>query len=126
MNARFKSAASANCRRPILLAMLLSRPRAPAPTTGGSRSEHWRYSGSLLPTGFDEIDQQRSMVLVEISDHNPAQIELIPLSPYRQYAIIEGSEPRYCNSSKNYRPQKTIRPPPGCEWWYRIASSARA
>jgi len=53
---------------------------------------HWRYSGALLPTGFDEAGLERSIVLAEIpADGSPAITELVPLIPYRSYQRVVGS-----------------------------------
>lgn len=54
---------------------------------------HWRYSGSLLPTGFDEIGSSRSVVIATLSDDpaQPASIELIDLPDYRQYRAVRGT-----------------------------------
>jgi exonuclease SbcD len=61
------------------------------PQSIGGR-EHWRYSGALLPTGFDEAGLQRSVVLADIPvDGSPASIELVPLNPYRDYRRVAGS-----------------------------------
>ncbi len=64
----------------------LHRPQAIA------RREHWRYSGALLPTGFDEAGQERSIVLAELpNDGGPAAVEVVPLRPYRDYRRLTGS-----------------------------------
>ncbi len=53
---------------------------------------HWRYSGALLPTGFDEAGLERSIVLAEIPDDgSPAVTELVPLIPYRKYQRVVGT-----------------------------------
>ncbi len=56
----------------------LHRPQA----VGGQ--EHWRYSGCLLPTGFDELDQAREVVVVDISDEGMTKYERHALTPYRR------------------------------------------
>ena len=55
-----------------------------------SGQDHWRYSGSLLPTGFDEIDHQRSIPIVHIDDNHTAQVACHPLTNYRDYQTISG------------------------------------
>lgn len=53
--------------------------------------QHWRYSGALLPTGFDEAGLVRSVVIAEISAATtPAAIELVPLVAYRRYRRLSG------------------------------------
>lgn len=51
---------------------------------------HWRYSGSLLPTGFDETASTRSCILAEIPASGPAAITVLPLCPFRRYAQVVG------------------------------------
>ncbi|MEM8996020.1 MAG: exonuclease SbcCD subunit D C-terminal domain-containing protein [Acidobacteriota bacterium] len=52
---------------------------------------HWRYSGSLLPTGFDEVGTRREVTLFRIDGPGlAADIESIPLEPYRDYRRLEG------------------------------------
>ena len=48
-----------------------------------------RYAGSPLPIDFGEIEEQKSVVLVEADPGHPAQVRLIPLSggrPLRRFA----------------------------------------
>ncbi|MEM9558153.1 MAG: exonuclease subunit SbcD [Acidobacteriota bacterium] len=57
--------------------------------------EHWRYSGSLLPTGFDEAGIGREVVLVDLPSavdeaDTAAAIERVPLEPYRRYCRLRG------------------------------------
>lgn len=53
---------------------------------------HWRYCGALLPSGFDEAGQERSVVVAELpSDGSPAACEIIPLLPFRNYLRVVGS-----------------------------------
>lgn len=61
------------------------------PQSIGGRT-HWRYSGALLPTGFDEAGLERSVVIAEIpNDRSPAVTELVRLIPYRSYQRAVGS-----------------------------------
>ncbi len=54
--------------------------------------EHWRYCGSLLPTGFDEIGSDRSVVLADLPDDGgPATVEVVALAPYRSYRRLSGA-----------------------------------
>lgn len=60
----------------------------PQPIAGRA---HWRYSGALLPTGFDEAGLERSVVLAAIPDDgSAAATELVPLVPYRRYQRVAG------------------------------------
>ncbi|HAT11636.1 MAG TPA: hypothetical protein DCS97_13820 [Planctomycetes bacterium] len=53
---------------------------------------HWRYSGALLPTGFDEAGLERSVVLAELpADGSPAIPTMVPLRPYRSYRRVQGT-----------------------------------
>lgn len=55
---------------------------------------HWRYSGSLLPTGFDETGTQRELVLFELGDEAMAPVERIqklPMKPFRRYRRLHGT-----------------------------------
>ncbi|MEM1178595.1 MAG: exonuclease SbcCD subunit D C-terminal domain-containing protein, partial [Acidobacteriota bacterium] len=52
---------------------------------------HWRYSGSLLPTGFDEVAVRREVTLLRLDGPSPARgIESVPLKPFREYRRLEG------------------------------------
>jgi len=51
--------------------------------------EHWRYSGSLLPTGFDEIHRTCSLTLATVNE-GKTHITSIPLTRSRAYANLEG------------------------------------
>ena len=52
--------------------------------------EHVRYSGSILKYSFSEQHQHKSVTLVDIAAHTPAQIQLLPLTALRDVRIIEG------------------------------------
>lgn len=61
----------------------------PQPIAGRT---HWRYSGALLPTGFDEAGLERSVVLAALSaERTPAASELVRLVPYRGYQRVAGT-----------------------------------
>lgn len=61
----------------------------PQPIAGRA---HWRYSGALLPTGFDEAGLERSVVLAAIpADGSTATSELVRLVPYRGYQRVAGT-----------------------------------
>lgn len=64
----------------------LHRPQAVA------GQEHWRYCGSLLPSGFDELAVEREVVIATVTDRGPAQVTSHRLTPYRSYRRLEGSE----------------------------------
>ena len=53
---------------------------------------HWRYSGSLLPTGFDEAGRAKGNFLVDLPPDpaQPARVEFVPLLPYRRYFRLAG------------------------------------
>lgn len=53
-------------------------------------ASHIRYSGSPLAFGFDELDCQKSMSLVEIDAVGRATIEIIPFEPIRRVRILKG------------------------------------
>jgi exonuclease SbcD len=53
--------------------------------------DHWRYSGSILPTGFDELDISRQVVVAGVHDSGPAQVRPIDLKPYRRYERLTGT-----------------------------------
>ncbi|QYK07778.1 exonuclease SbcCD subunit D [Shewanella mangrovisoli] len=53
-------------------------------------SEHVRYSGSILKYSFSEQHQHKSVTLVDVAAHTPAQIQLLPLTALRDVRIIEG------------------------------------
>jgi exonuclease SbcD len=59
------------------------------PQALGAR-ETWRYSGSLLPTGFDEVASARSVVVFEVGAGAPAGVEVVPLRPFRAYRRLRG------------------------------------
>ncbi|MCG8457829.1 MAG: exonuclease SbcCD subunit D C-terminal domain-containing protein [Holophagales bacterium] len=51
----------------------------------------WRYSGSLLPTGFDEVGRRREVVLVELDGSGTAAVETAELEPFRDYHRLAGT-----------------------------------
>ena len=52
---------------------------------------HWRYCGSLLPTGFDETQQAREVVIADLPDEpGRARSRRIPITNYRTYRRLEG------------------------------------
>ncbi|MBE8166813.1 MAG: exonuclease SbcCD subunit D [Shewanella sp.] len=54
-------------------------------------AEYIRYSGSPLKYSFSEINQNKSVTLVELSKGNkPASIQLLPLSALRDVRVISG------------------------------------
>ncbi|MBN1663550.1 MAG: exonuclease SbcCD subunit D C-terminal domain-containing protein [Deltaproteobacteria bacterium] len=58
------------------------------PQTVG-RSEFIRYSGSPLPIGFGEAEQEKSVVLVEFSDAAPMVVN-IPVPCFRELKTLRG------------------------------------
>ncbi len=51
---------------------------------------HIRYSGSPLAFGFDEAEQPKSMLLVELDGEGSTAIETIPFKPVRGVRVIKG------------------------------------
>lgn len=51
---------------------------------------HWRYAGSLLPSGFDELGSRRSAVIATVDGPGPATVEVVDLPVYRRYATVQG------------------------------------
>lgn len=56
-----------------------------------AKRPHWRYSGSLLPSGFDELDCGRSVVVATIGGGGPAATEVVALPVHRRYAAVQGT-----------------------------------
>jgi DNA repair protein SbcD/Mre11 len=52
--------------------------------------DHVRYSGSPLAFGFDEAEQPKSMLLVELDGKGSAFVETIPFKPLRGVRVIKG------------------------------------
>jgi DNA repair protein SbcD/Mre11 len=52
--------------------------------------DHVRYSGSPLAFGFDEAEQPKSMLLVELDGKGSASVESIPFKPLRGVRVIKG------------------------------------
>jgi exonuclease SbcD len=48
-----------------------------------------RYSGSPLPIGFGEAEHEKSVVLVELSDHAPSVVE-IPVPRFQELKSLRG------------------------------------
>ena len=88
------------------------------PQSVGGR-EHWRYSGSLLPTGFDEIDIERSVVIADIPNIGPAQVEVHSLKPFRIYKSLKGSEREVLKAIDDLPETNGDEPPP----WVRVMIS---
>ncbi len=54
--------------------------------------DHWRYSGSLLPTGFDEVERRREVLRVDLpADGSAGEVTSLPLEPYREYRRLHGT-----------------------------------
>jgi exonuclease SbcD len=53
-------------------------------------ASHIRYSGSPLAFGFDEVDCQKSMSLIEIDADGQTTIETIPFDPIRRVRVMRG------------------------------------
>ncbi len=54
--------------------------------------DHWRYCGSLLPTGFDEVERQREVLRIDLADDgSPGRVTSLPLKPFREYRRLHGT-----------------------------------
>jgi DNA repair protein SbcD/Mre11 len=53
--------------------------------------EHWRYSGSLLPAGFDAVGTRCAVVLATVAGPGPALVETVDLPVSRRYAAVIGT-----------------------------------
>jgi exonuclease SbcD len=51
---------------------------------------HIRYSGSLMRYGFDEVDVEKSMTLVDLGSVGSLDIRAIPLAAPRTLRVVEG------------------------------------
>lgn len=49
-----------------------------------------RYSGSILKYSFSEVDQKKSVTLVNMDQRGECLIDLIPLQPLKDLRVIEG------------------------------------
>ena len=78
---------------------------------------HWRYSGSLLPTGFDEIHTRKVSLLVELPPHagDAARVEAVPLRPYRRYHRLHGNLDALRAQVLSLDPPAAGEPAPFCE-----------
>ncbi len=59
------------------------------PQAVGGR-EHIRYSGSPLPMGFGEADQQKSVCFAELDADGPARVGLLPVPRFRRLKTLRG------------------------------------
>ena len=50
-----------------------------------------RYSGSPLKYSFSEVNQKKSVTIIDINEDSKAEVELIALKPLRDMRIIKGS-----------------------------------
>ncbi len=64
------------------------------------QSDSIRYSGSLLPYSFSEIDYPKEMVRIEISDAPTPIIQPVPIVPLHRVSIIEDDFESILESSK--------------------------
>ncbi|QAS54516.1 exonuclease SbcCD subunit D [Halobacillus litoralis] len=49
-----------------------------------------RYSGSILKYSFSEVNHQKSVTIVEMDEAGNNEIQQIPLTPQRDFEVIEG------------------------------------
>ncbi len=52
--------------------------------------EHIRYSGSLMRYGFDELDKQKTVAVIDMDGAGQVEISEWPLVPRRDLRIVEG------------------------------------
>lgn len=79
--------------------------------------DHWRYCGSLLPTGFDEVERRREIVRFDLADDAdaPARVTPLPLTPYRQYQRLQGSPDALETEIGRLQPPAGDEATPWCE-----------
>lgn len=53
--------------------------------------EHIRYSGSPIPIGFGEANQQKSVVIVDFNHNSDPEITLLPIPRFQELRQIEGT-----------------------------------
>lgn len=53
-------------------------------------ADHIRYSGSPLAFGFDEVDHEKSMSLVDMDRDGKIKLETIPFKPLRGMRVLRG------------------------------------
>ncbi|SFU40210.1 exonuclease subunit SbcD [Xenorhabdus koppenhoeferi] len=55
------------------------------------KSEHIRYSGSPIPLSFDEVNQEKSVCLVDFKADKLGSITLLPIPRYQPMQLIRGN-----------------------------------
>ncbi|MBD2810489.1 exonuclease subunit SbcD [Xenorhabdus sp. Vera] len=55
------------------------------------KSEHIRYSGSPIPLSFDEVNQEKSVCLVDFKADKLRSITLLPIPCYQPMQLIRGN-----------------------------------
>lgn len=82
----------------------------------------WRYSGSLLPTGFDEAGTGKAFLLVDLpeSASGAARVEVFPLRPYRRYGRLSGDLDALRAQVLSLEPPSAGEPTPFCEVTLRL------
>lgn len=82
----------------------------------------WRYSGSLLPTGFDEAGTGKAFLLVDLpaDDQGAARVEAVPLRPYRRYLRLAGDLDALRAQVLGLEPPAAGEPTPYCEATLRL------
>lgn len=63
--------------------------------------EHIRYSGSILKYSFSEVNQNKSVTIVDMDENGECEIEKVPLNPQRNMRIIEGCLDDIIANAKN-------------------------
>lgn len=53
-------------------------------------SEYYRYCGTLLACSVSEAQQQKGIILVELSEKGNVKTSVLPLSPLREVRILKG------------------------------------
>jgi len=82
----------------------------------------WRYSGSLLPTGFDEAGRDKAFLLVDLPSQAAGQtaVEVVPLRPYRRYHRLAGNLDTLRAQVLTLDPPVAGEPTPFCEATIRL------
>lgn len=83
----------------------------------------WRYSGSLLPTGFDEAGTGKAFLVVDLPDQpgGMVTVEAAPLRPFRQYRRLAGDLDAVRAQVLALDPPAAGEPTPYCEATLRLS-----
>ena len=87
------------------------------PQSLGGREDR-RYCGSLLPTGFDEVERRREVVRVDLREDGAVDVLPLPLPVYREYRRLQGDPDalrRQIEDLPEAGPEASGTPMPWCE-----------